>query len=345
MTKLFRALKAEQRKLWSKGSVLGCFVAMFLLSFALSFFCSIVRDSGSSAAELFITEHAYAAFEEYDKQTSWVDKAEEIIRQSEEGISQTAVKLTNAAGSERVILERQMAQLVREKAIAQYRLDNSLPIRDWSGCYALILCLWIMTPVAGVLAAVYASDMFAGEFSRGTIRMIVSRPATRIKIYIAKLISSLTLGWLLLGVAYAAAGIGCGVLMSPADGAYVGYINGSVYSTSWSSHVFSVFLCCCGMIAVVVALCAALGNCTRSRGVSAAGAVTLALTGMVSGHLSGLIDWGIIGLLLPFCYDITVPLCGVAYNSDTSFLFSTISLAAHFIAFVCAGYAGMKRDV
>lgn len=345
MRKLFRALKAELRKLWSKGSLLWCFALMFVISFALSFMCSIVRDSGSEAAQLFITEHAEAAFYHFDENSSWINQATDIVESCDKEIGETAVLLTDAEGSEKVILERQMAKLVRERTVAQYRIDNSLPIRDWSGYYALILCLWIMIPAAAVIAAVYASDMFAGEYCRGTMRMIISRPITRVKIYAAKLFSALTLGWLLYGVAYAAAGIGCGVLMAPSEGVYVGCINGSVYSSSWSRHIFSVFLCGCAMISVVVSLCAAIGNMTRSRGASVACSSVLALGGMVSGQLSGLIDWDFIGVLLPFCYDVTMPLCSIAFNSNLSFPSSMLSLAGHFLAFVAIGYYGMRRDV
>ncbi len=345
MNKFFRAFKAEQRKLWSKSSILGCFVSIFVLSFVLSFLCSVIRNSGIDPSGIFITEHSEAAFAVFDERTPWKDQINGIIEECDKEIADTAVLLTDAEGSARVVYERQMAQLVREKAVAEYRLEKALPLRDWTGYYSLVLCLWLMIPAAGVMASVFASDIFAGEYSRGTIRMIFSRPVTRIKIYLAKLMTSLLLGWLLLGVSYAAAGIGCGVLMSPSDGVYVGYRNGSVYSTTWSTHLFTVFLCGCGMIAVVIALCAAVGTITRSRGASAAAAVTMALAGMATAPLSGVIDSRIVGLLLPFCYDLTIPLCGVAYNSECDFISCILSLGIHFLVFVVAGYSGMKRDV
>lgn len=345
MTKLLRALKAEQRKLWSKGSLLGCFAAVFILSFALAFMCSVVRSSGSSAGEVLGIEHAPAAFAQFDSQTSWREQAQLTVDQCDEKIADTAVLLTDATGSERVILERRMAQHAREREIARYRLDNDLALTDWSGCYALILCLWLMIPVTSVITAVYASDMFAGEFSRGTVRMIVSRPVTRIKIYAAKLISALLLGWMLLGIAYAAAGIGCGALMNPAEGVYVGYLDGSAYTVGWNRHIFSVFLCGCGMTAVTTAFCAAVGNVTRSRGVSAAAASVLAVAGMSIGRMSGLVNTRMLGVLLPFCYDLTVPLCGVAYNSECSFSACAVAMAIHFVTLTFIGYAGFRRDI
>ncbi len=345
MIKLLRALKSEQRKLWSKGSILSGFVIMFVLSFALSFFCSVLKNSGADVSVIFPSEHTAAAFAEFDERTPWRKQAEAMLGECEKSIADAAVALSEAEGSRRAVCERQMAAAVREKAILQYRIDNDLSLRDWSGYYALILCIWMMIPVAAVITVVYASDMFAGEYSRGTIRVIVSRPVTRIKMYIAKVLSSLFLGWLLLAVAYAAAGIGCGVLMSPAGGTYVGYVNGSVYTMGWGRNVFSVFLCGCAMIAVVVALCAAVGYLTRSRGASAVCACVLALAGMFTGRLSGGLNSAVIGMLLPFSYDITVPLCGVAYNSSCSFLASLMSLGGHFLAFLIAGYSGMKKDI
>jgi len=283
--------------------------------------------------------------EVFDDQTSWKTQAQNTVEECEEGISQTAVLLTDSTGAQRVRLERRMAVLVQERDIVRYRLDNDLPLFDWSANHALIFCLWMMTPVAAIISVIYASDIFAGEYARGTMRMILSRPVTRIKIYIAKLTTALLLGGLLLGVAYVAAGIGCGVLMTPSQGVYVGLANGSVYVTGWGNHVFAVFLCCCAMLAVVIALCAALGNTTRSRGVSAAVPSALALAGMWLGQLSGLIDSGVVGVLLPFCYDLTVPLCGVAWNSDCALLSCALSMLIHFVLLITVGYSGLKRDV
>ena len=344
MGKLLRALKAEQRKLWSKGSLLGCFVVVFVLSFALSFMCSVIRESGVDAGKLINNIHAEAAFAEAENE-GWRDKIHDRLEELSAETEEIVVDLTEASGTQKAVLERRMAQIAREKTVAQYRLDNNLAVWDWSGSYSLILCLWLMVPVAAVITLVYASDIFAGEFVRGTVRVIISRPATRIKLYIAKMITALMLGILLMGVAYAAAGIGCGVLMTPTSGEYVGYINGSAYSSSWGMHVFTVFLCCCGSMAVCVALCAALGNMTRSRGVSGICSAVLAVGGMTIGPAAGLIDSGVIGIALPFCFDLTVPLCATAYGSNCSFAACALSVAAHFLVFSYLGYSSFRRDI
>lgn len=344
MGKLFRAIKAEQRKLWSKGSILGCFVMVFVLSFVLSFMCSVIRESGVDVGSVINNIHAEAAFAEPESE-GWRDKLNERLGKLEEETEEIVLRLTEASGTEKAVLERRMAQITRDKTVARYRLDNNMALWDWSGSYSLILCLWLMVPIAAVITVIYASDIFAGEFVRGTVRVIISRPATRIKLYMAKMLTALLLGVLLMGVAYAAAGIGCGVLMTPTSGEYVGYINGSAYSSSWGMHVFTVFLCCCGSVAVCVALCAALGNMTRSRGVSGICSAVLAIAGMTVGPAAGFIDSGVIGMALPFCFDLTVPLCATAYGSGCSFLACALSTAIHFLVFSYLGYAAFRRDI
>jgi|GEM_PF-3032827 len=344
MGKLMRAFRAEQRKLWSKGSLLGCFVLMFVLSFAMSFFCSVIKGSGVDAGELIGVAHAENAFAQ-PMNEGWRDKTAALIEEREDQIKETAVLISEAEGVEKAVLEHEMAQLVRDKSVAQYRLDNNLTVWDWSGSYSLILCLWLMTPVAAAVAVIYSSDIFAGEFARGTIRAVISRPVTRFKLYIAKMITSLMLGVLLMAVAYAAAGIGCGVLMNESSGVYVGVLNGNVYSAAWSTHVFMVFLCCCASVAVSVALCAAVGNLTRSRGISAACAVLLVPVSILAGPMAQFADSGIIGVLLPFCCDLTVPLCDVPCSSGVNFAACAVSVGVHFLLFSYAGYAGFRRDI
>lgn len=344
MGKMLRAFKAEQRKLWSKGNLIWCFVIVFVLSFGLSFLCSAVRYAELEPEGFFLSDHAANAFT-HTASENWREKTLKEIERLEDDITYNALLLNDATGTRKAALERQMALDVRAMNVAQYRVDNSLPLADWSGNYSLILCLWMMTPFAAVIASVYASDMFAGEFARGTARVIMCRPVTRFKLYTAKLLSAILLGVLFMGTAYAASGIGCGVLMAPASGKYVGFINGRPYETTWGSHIFSVFLCCCASVAVCVALCAATGCLTRSRGFSAACASVLALGSVMIAPLGGLIGSDIVGVLLPFCYDLTVPLCYVPSSSGCSFIACAVSLGVHFIALCAAGYAGFRRDV
>ncbi len=343
MGKLLRVLKAEQRKLWSKGSLLGCFVLVFVLSFVLSFACSNIRESGIDMRDIFDNVHVEAAFAE-PKNEGWRENIAADIEYYGVEIENTAVLISDASGAEKAVLERQMAKMVREQTVAQYRLENNLALWDWRNSYSLILCMWLMIPVVAIVTVIYASDIFAGEFVRGTIRVILSRPATRIKLYIAKLVTALLLGVLLMGIASVAAGIGCGVLLNPTSGEYVGYINGSAYSSSWGAHIFTVFLCCCASVSVCVALCAALGNMTRSRGISGICTATLAVGGMTAGPVAGLIDSGIAGMALPFCFDLTVPLSAVAYGSGCSFAVCAISVVLHFVTFSYLGYSAFRRD-
>jgi len=344
MFKLLRVFKAEQRKLWSKGSLLGCFVLMFVLSFGLSFLCSVVRDSGVDAGAYFYNVHIQQAFGK-PMNEGWRDKAKALVNEKENQIKETAVLISEAEGIEKAVLEHEMSLMVRDQTVAQYRLDNNLTIWDWSGSYALILCLWMMTPVAAVAAVLYASDIFAGEFVRGTARMIVSRPATRFKIYLAKMITALLLGVLFMAVSYAAAGIGCGVLMVESSGVYVGVLNGKAYSMPWSRHTFIVFLCCCAMVALSIALCAAVGNVTRSRGISAACAALLVPASILIAPVAALADSGIVGVLLPFCCDLTVPLCSVPVSAGVNFTACAVSAGVHFLLLSYAGYAGFRRDI
>lgn len=347
MGKLFRAFKAEQRKLLSKSSVIVSIILLFALTLGAAFgvlYLSSETDEEGRLADAFGNIHAENLFSA-QPEGAWRAFAEQTVEQKGLEIEYLAVELAGASGARKALLERELREATADKAIAEYRLENELTVYDWRGQYALILCLWLLTPLAAVIAVLYASDIFAGEFSRGTIRVIVSRPATRLKLYIAKLMCAGLLATVLLGAVYLAAAIGCGALFGSPQGVYAGYRNGAVYVAEWSSHLFSVFLCCLAAVLVPTALCAAVGNVTRSRAVSAVVGCLLAVCGMYSGRLTGLFDSSLAGLLLPGCFDLTIPLCGTAYNSGCDLTACAVSVALHLGVFLFAGYAGFRKDI
>lgn len=51
-------------------------------------------------------------------------------------------------------------------------------------------------PLAGYFAIAFACMMFAGEFDRGTIKNIFTRPVTRTSIYFAKVATALIVAWI-----------------------------------------------------------------------------------------------------------------------------------------------------
>lgn len=344
MGKLLRAIKAEHRKFWSKGGTVLSFVLVFMLSFGVAFLCAAASDGGELAATgVFSNVHGQNAFV-LEESRDWKIHAQAGISEADEALDKAAVELARATGSRKALLLRESEIQRRQKAIYEYRLENDLPPDDNRGGFSFILALWLITPIVIFISVIYTSDMFAGEYGRGTMRAIAPRPITRFKLYVAKTITSFLVGFALLLVSAAACTLASGALLG-GGGDYVGYSGGSAYSVSFTGHKVQVFLCLLASMAAANAFCAAVGCISRSRAGSAIAAAALVVLGFYLSPALSLINLRIAGFSIIGCIDLTTTLCGVPYSVGCGFPSSALALGAHIAVFLFAGSAGMKKDI
>jgi ABC-2 type transport system permease protein len=82
-------------------------------------------------------------------------------------------------------------------AVNEYHLENNIPSTDgtmWDGVNGSATMMIVIT----IFTIIIAGDSLAGEFSSGTIKLLLIRPASRVKILVSKYISFLLFGILLL---------------------------------------------------------------------------------------------------------------------------------------------------
>ncbi|MET3208244.1 UNVERIFIED_CONTAM: ABC-2 type transport system permease protein [Paenibacillus sp. PvR008] len=112
-------------------------------------------------------------------------------------------KLTrDAAKSDALPIEKKMAA---EKVLMnQYYLDHNLPpqLSPWN--FTVNQARNLIVGIS-LLALIVAGDIVASEFSAGTIKFLLTRSATRTKIYFAKYISILLFGLFLVLLTFLAA--------------------------------------------------------------------------------------------------------------------------------------------
>ena len=64
--------------------------------------------------------------------------------------------------------------------------------------------------LAGYVLVIFGAMLFAGEYDRGTIKVLLTRPVTRTDVFVAKCLAGLLLGALLIAMVLATAwGVGC----------------------------------------------------------------------------------------------------------------------------------------
>ncbi|MBE6753960.1 MAG: hypothetical protein E7559_06385 [Ruminococcaceae bacterium] len=384
MGKLFRAIACEHRKLWSKKSAWLCLLLVVLLSAGANALCRSLYSSGENIPALSTSVYWNMLTEQESEQSDAQiapdsEKEETSVAASDSDI-QTAVsgtdasvtsptdvfsadakpaapqntmspserlrelnqKLQEAPRAERYAIEKEIAELTRSASVELYCERYGISTEKQTEWLLMLLVLHIMMPIVAVIAVIFASDMFAGEYTRGTIRMILPRPITRIKQYTAKHITAMLYTALLMWLSYLTALLGADSLNYAAD--YVGFFNGSVYRTTWGRHSMVVLLCCYVTAYVAVSLCAMVGNITRSRASSVGIPAAVVVTAMLFGGAIGGSGSKLLGMLLPTCIDLTVPLENLANCASLTLSQCAMSVGVHLVLFMILGYTAFRRD-
>lgn len=348
MGKLFRSISAEHRKLWGKRSNCFYFGVVFFLTFMVSLYIWAV-GSDSSIARMPLMQNRYAkaalSLDSYSSDNWSAEVSEDISAWSEELAALSAKKQELAGTNSEYTVETRIRELERDIAVYTRYLDRGTAPSDSKAFDSAIFAMWMMLPVIGLLSLFAVSDLFAGEFSRGTINVILSRPVTRIKQYIAKLFTSFLYSSLLMSVTFVVAMAACGIFIGGENSLYVGYRGGAVYETTLAAHCAEVLLCFIGALAVIIALCAMLGNMTHSRTVSAGLPFAIMCVSLFFGDALGALGFKVIGITIFANLDLASALCFIPNYSGIGFTTCAISLAVHFIIFVIAGYHFFKKDI
>jgi len=159
-----------------------------------------------------------------------------------------------------------ISEVKRQNKLNQYRLDNNIAPAEttlWQGVLNasnLIILIAIFTVIIG-------GDIVAGEFSGGTIKLLMIRPASRSKILLSKYIAMLNFSTFLLILLFIVALVINGLLYG------VGQVDiphlklndeGNVVETNMVLHVLGVYALNCVQLVMVVTLAFMISSVFRS---------------------------------------------------------------------------------
>ena len=343
MIKILRAIRAEQRKLWSKRSTFAWVVLCMVFSALFVFVCNS-SSTGGGYRQWIVQGEITELLGGYEEAAEWKEAAENEMKALEMSMHQMETQINAASGTHKVLLERELQQMERQKTIAEYRVASNIRPENERVWGVMRFSLWVMVQIAAAVVICAAADMFGGEYARGTIYMNLARPVTRIKQYTAKLVTAGIYAALLIAACFVGV-LAAGTLLGETKGVYVGFINGEAYHKGWIGHLLEVALCGWAMLEMCVAICAAAGTLTRSGTGSAMTAIAVMIVSIYFGKVLAPIFGIISGISIFACMDLTVPLIGTLNHPDMSFNECVVSLAVHFMLFSCAGYGFMRKDI
>jgi len=230
--------------------------------------------------------------------------------------------------------------------VNQYHLDRHIPPTE-DTMWGNVLQAADLIIVVTVLTVIIAGDSVAGEFTDGTIKLLLIRPVSRSKILLSKYISAMGFALLLLIVLFASAFLVSGIMHGFHD-LGVPYVyassDGAVHETNIIQHSICTYLFQAVQMVMVVTLAFMISVLTRSSSISIALSVGIMFAGT-----------SIVGFLAQFNWakyylfentDLTQYLAGSPNIPGMTMTFSIAVIIVYFIIFnVFSWTVFTKKDV
>jgi ABC-2 type transport system permease protein len=227
--------------------------------------------------------------------------------------------------------------------VNQYHLDHHIPPTE-DTLWGNVLQAADLMIVVTVLTVIIAGDSVAGEFTDGTIKLLLIRPVSRSKILLSKYVSALMFSILLFIVLFVSAFVVSGIMHGFHDlGAPYVYASsdGIVHETNIVQHSIATYLFQAVQMIMVVTLAFMISVLTRSSSISIALSVGIMFAGT-----------SIVGFLAQFNWakyylfentDLTQYLTGSPNVPGMTLPFSITVILVYFILFNALSWTVFKK--
>ncbi|MEX2461731.1 MAG: DUF2705 family protein [Paenibacillaceae bacterium] len=199
------------------------------------------------------------------------------------------------------------------------------------------------------LSVIIAADSVAGEFSGGTIKLLLIRPASRTKILLSKYISVfiylLFLMLILFVTSFIVSGLLFGFGSSTEMYSYTGN-DGVMHQISYAAETFRSYGLRSVELIMILTLAFMVSAVFRSSAIAITISIVLIFVGQTIGELIKHFAWAKYYLFLNTDLSKYLLQSGSPLDSDTTLQFSIIILIVYFVIFnSLSWYVFKKRDV
>ncbi|MCA0987237.1 ABC transporter permease [Guptibacillus algicola] len=267
--------------------------------------------------------------------TDWRSNTETAIQQSEESL-QNSEGMPTAFKSE----------LERSIAINEYRLANDIPPLESDSIWSLMDNSISLVSLISIFTIIIGAGIIASEYSWGTIKLLLIRPATRTKILASKFIATLLFAVLSLVILYISSFIigGIGLGFGAVDQPYLTYKGGEVSEMSMAVHFIIEYALASVNLLMMVTFAFMLSSIFRSASLAIGLAIFLMFTGSQLTFFLSQYDWA--KYLLFANTDLSVYFDGAPIIESMTLGFSVVTLLIYFIVFLLLSWLLFtKRDV
>jgi ABC-2 type transport system permease protein len=231
-------------------------------------------------------------------------------------------------------------------AIADYHLENDIRTEVgtmWDGINGAAGLTILIT----LFTVIIAGDSLAGEFTTGTIKMLLIRPASRLKILVSKYLSMLMFGILLLLILFVVSILVNGLLYN------FGHMNlpligvnteGEIVERSMVGNLWKTYMLNGVSTIMFVTMAFMISTAFRSSAMAIGISIFALFAGAIVTELLQIFEWS--KFILFANIDLTQHLSGRPYQEGMTLSFSIVVLSAYFIVFnLIAWLVFTRRDV
>jgi ABC-2 type transport system permease protein len=239
-----------------------------------------------------------------------------------------------------------MAYFKEQMDITNYHLEQDIRPIDgtmWDGIIGSAELIIVIT----LFTVIVAGDSLAGEFSSGTIKLLLIRPSNRLKILVSKYLSMILFGLGLLvtlfivsvlvnGLLYQFGDMDLPLVTTNADGQIV---EKNMVANLWKTYLLNVI-----STIMIVTMAFMISSAIRSSAMAIGISIFALFSGQMLLEVLYRYDWS--KYLLFANIDLSQYLSGVPYQEGMTLTFSIIILIAHFIVFnLISWLVFTQRDV
>ncbi|PPA71509.1 ABC transporter permease [Jeotgalibacillus proteolyticus] len=230
-------------------------------------------------------------------------------------------------------------------AINEYRLANDLPPNEMNSMWNYLETNAFMISLVGLFAIVVASGIVAGEFSWGTIKLLMIRPIARWKILLSKFITVATFGLSLVGILVVLSLIMGAIFFDAGSAVHLTYENGVVQESSIIAYLAKIYFY--SSIDVIMLTTMAFMISAVFRNSSLAIGISLFLYfigGTVTGFVGMYFDWAKYSLFANT--NLAMYEMGPILIEGMTLTFSVVMILLYFILFMVLAFTVFtKRDI
>lgn len=185
--------------------------------------------------------------------------------------------------------------LETEIAINEYRIKHDLPPADQFGknAWTYVETNANLLQLVGVFVIIIATTIVSAEYKHGTIKLLLIRPPSRLKVLLSKYFTVQLYSLFLIAVLFILSFILGAIFFGlNNDYVYLAYQNGEVIERSQFANMVSYYLAHCAMFVVLGTLSFAISTVFRSEAISIAISVLAYVVGAsITSILMFFFDW------------------------------------------------------